>query len=82
MNDETLDLALFTKKVLEKVLGHALDLARISEMGERAFGQYEKSIKNYVRETINNSVHVLSEYNKFEVNIESLKSTPREGDRR
>jgi hypothetical protein len=68
VQEETmLNLTLFLKTLLtRKVLGYVLDLARVSEMGERQFKQFERSVKNYVYEVLGDANTHLCQASKFE----------------
>ena len=71
--ERTLDLATFTKRLMEETMGYYLDFARGSDMGDRQFNQFERSVKSYTRKAIHNNVMLLSEYNKFNVDLTVLQ---------
>lgn len=61
-----LNVSKFLKEVaLQKVMGPILDLARVSNMGDRQFNQFQRSVKNHMYSVIENSNKVLCEYDKF-----------------
>ena len=61
------DLGAFLIKVQEDLQGYALDLVRVSSLGDRQFGQFEKSVKKYFRGTIDESIKILQEYKQFTI---------------
>jgi hypothetical protein len=75
-NAKPFDLAIFVKKFGEDIMGFVLDLARTSDMGERQLIQFEKSVKSYVRRSIESHVTVLSNYTNFTVDKLVLLQKP------
>lgn len=72
---EKMDLALFLKQILEgEVMGPTLDMARSSDMGDRQFDQFQKSLKGIVRKSLKNAVLALSQYSDFTVDTSVVQS--------
>ena len=69
---KALDLGIFIKRLLEEEMGHAIDLARMSDMQDRQFTQFEKSIKSHVRKTVDMNIRALSEVKNFTVDLSVL----------
>ena len=69
--ENKVDLSAILRNNSNLMLGRVLDLARISEMGDRQFQQFEKSVKQYFRETTESTINVLADCienkNEFEV---------------
>ena len=50
---EKLNISIFLKELLtKKVMAYVLDLARVSDMNDRQFKQYERSVKNFIYEQV------------------------------
>lgn len=62
-----LDLGQFLRKIQDEMQGYVLDLARVSEMGDRQFQQYEKSVKKYFRNTIDSATEALKGCKEFDI---------------
>lgn len=61
------DIGAFLIKIQEDLQGYVLDLVRMSSLGDRQFGQFEKSTKKYFRSTIDESIKILKEYKNFQI---------------
>ena len=67
---ENKDKAEFTERAMQKLMGKVLDLARISEMSERANKQFERTIKI----EFNSLIRLLLEQSFGIVNSSGVKS--------
>ena len=54
-------LEVLIDNITHKIMGRALDLARISEMTDRALKQYERSLKDYTNELLTYCMKTLRE---------------------
>jgi hypothetical protein len=61
-----LNISLFTKELLLKqVMGPVLDLARVSNMGDRQFNQYSRSIKDLMYDVLRHGNDILQTAQNF-----------------
>lgn len=76
INTNKIDISNLLRKSTDLMLGRVLDLARISEMNDRAFQQFEKSIKQYFRETIDSTNIILKDYidNNYDLEVSERPS--------
>lgn len=64
--EKELNISFFLKELLQKeVMAHVLDLARVSDMGERQFEQFERSVKDHIYSIIKNGNDRIITYTKF-----------------
>lgn len=66
--DIELDLSLFLKEILLRdLMGPLIDQARMSDMGERQFSQFERSIKASFYKVLREGNDYLNDYRRFRV---------------
>lgn len=64
--EKEINISFLLKEILVKdVMASVLDLARISDMGDRQFEQFEKNIKDKIYSLIKNNNDLLLTCNKF-----------------
>ena len=68
--EEKLSLRHIVKRAIEKSMGKALDYGRMSEMSDRAFEQYERTIKKEFNGIINYTLELLEDEGFIEDNKE------------
>jgi len=59
MAQEKMKIVYIVKRSMEKAMGKALDLGRVSGMSDRSFEQYEKTIKNDFNRIIEQQAQLL-----------------------
>ncbi len=63
---EELNISMFTKELLlKRVMGPILDLARVSNMGDRQFSQYSRSVKDLMYEVLRHGNDILQTVQTF-----------------
>ncbi len=63
MSDK-LDVGQFLRKFTDNLQGYVLDLAKISQMGDRQFEQFQKSVKRHFRTEVDAVNETLKSYIK------------------
>jgi len=63
MEQKPVNLKALVEELLLRVMGSALDFARISEMSDRSLAQFTRSIKDLTHKTIEDGTRILQEHN-------------------
>jgi len=72
------DLGQFLRNMQDELVGYVLDTAKVSEMGERQFQQFERSMKRYFRTTVDAANTTLRE-NKLLAGEFDITDRPAQG---
>jgi hypothetical protein len=59
--DQNIGLEFIVRKSLEWVMGSALDLAKISEMSERSYKQFDRTMKDNTNRAIEFTINALKD---------------------
>jgi len=74
IKDGKIDLRSFITIIIQRLMGETLDLARMSEISDRAMDQLAKTVKRDFNSVINQSVGILEKYGYIEPSTENDKN--------